>query len=516
MLVAQPGTRVPLGWIIRPSRARSARHRDLLWRGPNASVRRKRAFFLYVRPNFAFDYGAVLVGVRIAHQDRSATLRRIMLPFTKRPGRGDESGDGAASVRGAAPVSLSVREPFPSAGDEDVTMITSTKALGDARPSPRPAAGALPIGSAEGPRPSARPVNVAHSESEGRGAARGLPKIVKRTRKATKSVLPTTISPSAVIRATLESASPMPSKARRGLGALTGFLESAGSAKTGAVSSRTALSAAPRQSPVSVPHLHRMPPSMNLNPPGAFPPSAVGSRVADSASPPHGPSTGGPSVGAGGVAQAASLPAHFMGARAAYSEGRVDPPGTAVTARVQMVGRPAASWVLALAAFGLFLGVAGVAFSRGSDGLGEASASFVDPSRAGVGRVAAASLAAVDPLAAEAQLGLAQVAPPVEAVTVSVVTTPAAAPVVAVAPVAVAPPPKAVFTPSRPSPAAFVRARPAPAPAQVTTAEDPAVVASPAKATKASKTSAKVDPTIDEEQRKALKALQESQLETSF
>ena len=41
-----------------------------------------------------------------------------------------------------------------------------------------------------------------------------------------------------------------------------------------------------------------------------------------------------------GVAMPASMPAHFMVPQPPYSDGRMDPPGTAVTARSKRAGRP--------------------------------------------------------------------------------------------------------------------------------------------------------------------------------
>jgi hypothetical protein len=246
------------------------------------------------------------------------------------------------------------------------------------------------------------------------------------------------------------------------------------------------------------------------------------------------------------------MPAHFMVPQAPYSDGRMDPPGTAVTARTKVGGRPAMSWAIALAAFGLFVGVGAVAVMHGNDGFTETSASFVDPSRAAGAKamapgVAAGQLAApptpvpvaadppavvgVPPVAVPAVPAVAAVAPTAEVAAAPVVTTPpapvapvapvpaggaaavavavpvvaaTAAPVAPTATVAVAPKPTAHHN-------TFVPQRPPPKPAEE-------VAAKPARPVKPAAGSGKPggDSAVDEEQRKALKALQESQLETPF
>lgn len=254
----------------------------------------------------------------------------------------------------------------------------------------------------------------------------------------------------------------------------------------------------------------------------------------------NGSITGGSSSVPGVQMPPQSMPAHFMVPHAPYSDGRVDPPGTAVTARTRVAGRPAMSWALALAAFGVFVGVGAVAAMNNNEGFAQTTASFVDPSRANGaaapksaaagGQAAATPVpvpAAVDP----AIVGVTPVAVPAAAdpgtVAAPVVTTPAA-PAVAAAPVApaaaAAPPPAAVAAAPaakvasapvaaapRPQPAPVARPASRPAPAE----EKEPVAAAPAKPGKKG-AGGKADTAVDEETRKALDALQKSQLESSF
>ncbi|HEY8077741.1 MAG TPA: hypothetical protein VIF62_26625, partial [Labilithrix sp.] len=151
-----------------------------------------------------------------------------MLPFTKRPGR--EDGDEDVSTREdiSPPGPGSIRPPKPSFSDDELTNLMPTKSLGDAissarPPAPIPAAGRpatippprssnRPPASVPPPRSSARPQAMMDDEDdEGRTVVRGAPKIVKRGSKRppqmdTKENVPTTLSPAAVIKQTLESA----------------------------------------------------------------------------------------------------------------------------------------------------------------------------------------------------------------------------------------------------------------------------------------------------------------------
>jgi hypothetical protein len=150
---------------------------------------------------------------------------------------------------------------------------------------------------------------------------------------------------------------------------------------------------------------------------------------------------------------------------------------------------------MALMAFGICVGLGAFAVTRSNAGVMETGAAFVDPSRAG-GKAAAAT-------------------PPATPVPVPVET-----------PSNVGVPPVAVPAVTAVAPAAPVAAAPAPrAPVPVAAAAPPAVrapVARPAPEPPAPKTAAKGgkpgkgEAAVDEEQKKALKALQESQLETPF
>ena len=583
-----------------------------------------------------------------------------MLPFTKRPGRGDESGDNdvvtkddvakpatvpppAASKKNAAAAptagapAVGGRAKFASMNEEEMTTLMPTKSLGDAvRAAVRPAAGAPPPSRQPSSSPSASPSsrgNAAPSsrgsstsasrsgkfaavdeDEDGRTVVRGAPKIVKRTTNAPNSKMgmptsPTTISPAAVIKATLESARGAQAK-RTGEHLMAGppsdLLEDLADlrhpADVGA--EHTAILQAPSSrgstsSSVAAPPMvqgvqalptqmlqpHPMPhgtippgsarPLTNPPPPNSHPhlhsqTSASGAYAAQSGG--YAAQSGGYAAQSGGYAAQypgpvpagsvsgsivsmtgpqQQMPAHFMVPQAPYSDGRMDPPGTAVTARTKVGGRPAMSWAIALAAFGLFVGVGAVAVMHGNDGFTETSASFVDPSRAAGGKgimapgVAAGQLAvaptpvpvaadrpavvAVLPVAvpaAPAAGTVVAVAPTAEVAAAPVVTTPPAAGAAPVAPgaVAVAVPiaapavapaaaPAATVAAARPASQrpAFVPQRPPPKPAPEEVAAKPAKPAKPAPAGKPGGDSA-----VDEEQRKALKALQESQLETPF
>jgi hypothetical protein len=250
------------------------------------------------------------------------------------------------------------------------------------------------------------------------------------------------------------------------------------------------------------------------------------------------------SVSVPGVSMPPSMPAHFMMAQAPYSDGRIDPPGTAVTSRTKIGGRPAMSWALALAAFGLFVGVGAVAVMNGNEGFKDASASFVDPSRAAGGKAAAAAPgapAAPTPVAVANEPPTTVGVPPVavppappgaaapaapEAVAAPVVTTPAAPPPAAAAPAAPTAVAAATPAPATPAPARVAAApaapRPAPAPAPRAPkpapqpASDETTAAAPApKPAKGGKGAAKGGE-MDDETKKALDELQKAQLERSF
>lgn len=561
-----------------------------------------------------------------------------MLPFTKRPGRGEESGDPdvvtkddvakpVSSDRPSAAKASGGRGKFVSVNDEEMTTLMKTKDLGDARPSPRPAAGAPPpsraLPSSPSSRPAAPPSRTSNTslvnrsgnfaaleeDEDGRTVVRGAPKIVKRTSAAKMGMptSPTTISPAAVIKATLESArAGVKPKGDHGAHLMAGppidLLEDLSDRHPADSGEHTAILAAPPSQPPPMVQGVKALPTQMLQPQampylgsgsasGMIPPGSA--RPMSAPPPPMSQSGGyashsggyaahsggyaahsggyaaqsggyaaqsggysahysGPipsgSVSVPGVAMPPSMPAHFMVPQAPYSDARVaDPPATAVTSRTRIAGRPATSWAIALAAFGLFVGVGAVAVMHGNDGGGlmETSASFVDPSRAAgaKGVAAAAQPAAAAPMPVPvgeqpATVGAPPVAvppaaaPPVaanEAVAAPVVTTPPAPAPVAVPAAAPATHAVAAAPAPKPAPVAVAAApapRPAPAPAPVARPSRPApaaveepVAAAPstAKGSKPAKPSAKgSDSAVDEEQKKALKALQESQLETSF
>ncbi len=519
-----------------------------------------------------------------------------MLPFTKRPGR-DESGDEDVVTRddvvmpaAAAPASKGIaRAKFPSLNDEDMTTLMAAKSLGDAAPqsrrSVRPAAGAPPSSkSIPPPRSSNRPPPnsaklAGDDEEDGRTVVRGAPKIVKRKATANAKMgmptLPTTISPAAVIKATLESARagvkprtgggdhlmagppqdlledladrhaaerPKPSRPPPDVGAEhTAILKSPMGSPPGMIQGVKALSTQALQ-PQALPQ-GTIPPSSS-RPMSAPPPpnsqsggyaSQSGGYASQSGgySQLNGPVPSG-SVSVPGVSMPASMPAHFMVPQPPYSDGRIDPAGTAISVRGKGAGRSGMSWAMALAAFGLFVGVGAVAVVNGNaDGVIETSASFVDPSRAAGGKAAGAQPPAAAPI------GVAVAADPSPVVAVTPVAVPAAAaPAVAigVAVAAAAPPAAAVPAVAPPTPVAAAAAAPAPRPAApvaaaaqprqapvaaapvsrpvrqapVAAAEEPAA-AKPVKPAKGGKGGE-----VDDETKKALDELQKAQLERSF
>ena len=554
-----------------------------------------------------------------------------MLPFTKRPGRGEESEENdvvtkddiaasevnpkvkgvvAPSTRLYPAVTANGRAKFPSMSDDEMTNVMPSKSIGDAlesarASSPRPAAGMPPPSpSSVRPPPQSRTnppgrmtsstVNrtgkfVAVEDEDGRTAVRGAPKIVKRNSTAPKGTptLPTTISPAAVIKATLESAragkkktgellmAPPPRDLLEDLSDLAQPLSSSslGSEHTKVLPTGShSVSPPPMQQTTPLQSgsmAHGSIPPGSSRPMSAPPPmlgdttNASGGYAQQSGgyaqqSGGYAAQSGGYAAQSGGYAAQSggyaaqynspvpagsasapgvvvppSMPAHFMVPQTPYSEGRMDPPGTAVTARTTVVGRPAMSWAMALMAFGLFVGVGAFAVMRGNaDGLAETSASFVDPARAGAGAPKAAA-AAPKPVEAPVVVALPGVVVPAVPGTV----VPVAAPTVAVtapasvtapvavappAPVVVAPPPAAVAASPAPKPVVvqhaaprpFVRPAPAPAPA----AEEPTAAAPRPAGRKPAVAGGKPagDQSVDEEQKKALKALQESQLESTF
>jgi hypothetical protein len=214
---------------------------------------------------------------------------------------------------------------------------------------------------------------------------------------------------------------------------------------------------------------------------------------------------------------AASVPAHFM---TPHAPPYGDPPGLAVTSGHRVAGRPALSWAAALLACGLFVGVAAVAVIQSSESVADTTASFVDPARAPVKNAAAQPPPAAAPLPPPVAAAMSAPAPntPPGVIGASA-EPPPPAPGVAFQPVAVTPAaapaapaakPRASVAASRPAPAAAPIAKPAPqkpAPAAAATTDDDP----PPK--KTAKKGGKAE--MDDETKKAIEALQKAQLESS-
>lgn len=491
-----------------------------------------------------------------------------MLPFTKRPGRGDESADAvgkddashgpaaAGSAMASAPLAPS-RPPLPSVSDEEMTTLMPVKSLGTAVPAPRPAAGVPAVrpstrslGSsppgALGSRTSGRKFATDDEDEDGRTVVRGAPKIVKRGgAKSGLGGVATTVSPSAVIKATLDSARASTPPPRRGGEHLMApppseLLEDFSDLRPKRDEEHTALllssasNSVPALGQVTSPSV--MPGQMA---PQALQPQPIPTGSYASAYPPPPNPYAPASSSSTNVPGAMAMPAHFMVPQAPYSDGRMDPPGTAVTSRTRIGARPAMSWAAALLAFGLFVGVGAVAIMQGNnESVAETGASFVDPSHApGAARAAAQPAAqaaqggpgAEEPKVAVPPVAVPPVAMPAAAPTMVAAAVPAvtaepepkaepkpeakAEPVVAAAPKPVAKPepkPVAVAQPvSRPAPA------PRPAAPRSAAASDDEKPAKPV-AKAAGKGAAKGGSDVDEETKKALEALQKSQLESSF
>ncbi|AKV00934.1 Alginate regulatory protein AlgP [Labilithrix luteola] len=497
-----------------------------------------------------------------------------MLPFTKRPGRGEESADAVAKddaslapAAGSAPRAPSSfappRPPLPSTSDEEMTTLMPVKSLSNAAiPAPRPAAGVPavrpstrslgssppPVANVPSGRTSGRKFAAEEDDEDGRTVVRGAPKIVKRgaPKPGTLGGVATAVNPSAVIKQTLDSArASSPPKRPEHLMAPppAELLEDFSDLRPKRDEERTALllSSSSNSTSNSVPAVgHSVMPGQM--PPQALQPQPIPTGSYASAYPPPPNPYVAASSSSTNVPGAMSMPAHFMVPQAPYSDGRMDPPGTSVTSRTRIGGRPAMSWAAALLAFGLFVGVGAVAIMQGNnDSLAETGASFVDPSHAPGAAHAATQPAAqaVTPTGAPAAEEPRVAVPPV-AVPQAAVPTPVAAPTappVAVAEpepkpeakpeakvepkaqVAAAPAPKPAVKPeSKPVAVAQPVSRPAPAPrpvARPAAASDDEKPARPV-AKAAGRGAAKGGSDVDEETKKALEALQKSQLESSF
>jgi hypothetical protein len=241
-------------------------------------------------------------------------------------------------------------------------------------------------------------------DDDGRTVVRGAPRIVKRSsaKQLGPQAAPASISPAAVIKATLESARRrdqlVPGPPSELLEDSADFNHPAGSPRTpfiGLTSQPPSAMASMPTAPFEGPPSHRppagyMPPPSSRdaarsgrgelegwNPSNANARAGFGPASAPVAYPGVQPSyVPNASASVPGVAMPPSMPAHFMTPQ--YS----DPPGTAVTSGHKISGRPAMSWAAALLGCGLLVGVAAVAVMQGSDSAADTTASFVDPSRA--------------------------------------------------------------------------------------------------------------------------------------
>jgi hypothetical protein len=514
-------------------------------------------------------------------------MRRIMLPFTKRPGR-DESGDvvtkddldevQTSAVKRSVPPPAQSERPrklMPSFSEDELTHLMPSKALSGSsvvpaagRPASMPPAAGRPATVPPPARTGRAQKFVDDDHDEGRTVVRGAPKIMKRATVKSQpppqmggpqmGTLPTTISPAAVIKATLESAraprrndlmagpprelledhsdvhpadqgpqrtvqlaeSPQAMAQASTMAFQSQQVSMASSQQVAMASQQVAMAS---QSVRSVP-----PPPASYPPPAnSYPPPAAAFPISY---PQLGPQSYAATVSSSstsvpGMAMAASsMPPHFMVPQTPYSDGRMDPPGTSHTSRQRANGRPAISWAAALLAFGLFVGVGAVAvMQRGADGLAETTASFVDPSRA-PGARAGAGAPLPQPAAEPATVAAPPVAVPAEPVTqpaAPMPPPPAADPNAQAAPVPAAPPPVA------PGVIGASPVTPAPAPAPVATFKPPVRQWSPP-STPAAKPAdeASSEPKKpakkggkgedDAEMKKALEQLQKSQLEQSM
>lgn len=458
-----------------------------------------------------------------------------MLPFTKSPARGDDhevvtkddlvkpsASTPATSSSMASSQHRSVASPRPpqeSIGEDEMTNIMESRSVAVAMTgallppsnSPIPAAGRAAPGSQAA---RARSGSVRTATSSARGVA---PKIVKRTKAKSGGfgTMPTSISPAAVIKATLESARAdrrdnlMPGPPREWLDDLDDL---AGNSYQ-----------SPRSQPPSQSFLPPMHSSAPLGAPSEGMPVSFGPNG-------YGPAPSA-SISVSGVVIPASMPAHFVTPQVPAS----DLPGMPITS-APTLGRPATSWVAVLLACGLLVGAAAFVLVQGRDSFADMTASFIDPSHAPskARPTPPSTVAAVQPAA----LSLPAVALPSEpAVTpvVNPVVPPAEPPVTtAVAAPTPAAEPRAPVATTAPATHnvtqnATAKAAPAAPVKAVASARPAAVVAAPPKpapkaaavasddegSKKTSKGRASKGDVSDDETRKAIEALQKAQLESA-
>jgi hypothetical protein len=423
-----------------------------------------------------------------------------MLPFTKRPGR-DDSGDvvtkddldppTSQAKRSVPPPAQSERprKLMPSLSDDELTALMPSKSvahLGNPLPAAgRPATIPPPARAPASVPPAARSSRVPPKfaaqdpDDDGRTMVRGAPKVVRRGGNSQPPPQmgvptgPTTISPAAVIKATLESA-----RGQRRNDLMAGpprdLLEDnadvhpadAGPQRTVQLENSGQVQSLGQQlgTHALMPQAHAQHRSVPP-PPGSYPGAGAAFPPPPASYPPPPMSYPPPmnpayaatvqSSSVPGMSMPPSVPPHFMVPNAPYSDARVDPPALSVTSNHRVAGRPAMSWAAALLAFGLFVGVGAVAVMQGNggEGLVDTSASFVDPSRAPGGRAAAAQPATPTPVPVEAPK-------PAEPATVAQPAAPTAPPPVA-DPGAVVPPVAVAAVPAQPAMPGPVAAPPA-------------------------------------------------------
>lgn len=456
-----------------------------------------------------------------------------MLPFTKRPGK-DESADVVTkesaperprTVPPAAKSSPSADRPrlaMPSISDEEMTCLMPSKALTGAVPLPaagKPASKTVPPATAAsksvptGKKRVAKKPQPIDDEEDHRTVVRpglsshgiSLPKSAAQLGGSTESA-----SPAAVIKAHLEAAR---------AAAATGSHQAVSATQSGAhgalpvqddVSSFPGVEIGGGSRP-GVDHdddrperTVALPPSMNMTPAPGVP--SVQQQISSHGVPhpmqsqPHmhqpahysqvPPAMQSAPAMQPFVRQAAvpqpmasqpmmmGQPAHF--APQPMSSPHMDPPATVVTSSTRKPrGNRTVGWAAALMSVGLLVGLAAAAVATGrADGLVDTTASFVDPSRAGAPKAAAAPKEtpkdlAKDPSAKDPNAApIAQPTPPSSGVVntgdpVTVAATPVVDPATTAAP---------PTTPPATDPAATG------APPAATTAAPPATVAATAAA----------------------------------
>lgn len=547
-----------------------------------------------------------------------------MLPFTKRPGKDESadvvtkesSSDRprtippTAAATKASPGADRPRLAMPSISDEEMTCLMPSKALTGAVPLPaagKPASKTVPPATAAsksaptGKKRVAKKPQAVDDEDDHRTVVRpglsahgiSLPKSAAQLGGATESA-----SPAAVIKAHLEAARaaaatgahPAVSASQSGAHAAQSGAHAAQSGAHGALPVQDDVSSFPGvEIGGSRPGVDlddrpertvALPPSMNMTPAPGVPsvhasshgipaPMQSQPQMHYSQMPPPMQSAPAmqPFVRQAAVPQPMASQPMMMGQPAHFapqpmSSPHMDPPATVVTSSTRKPrGNRTIGWAAALMSVGLVVGLAAAAVATGrADHLVDTTASFVDPSRAGAPKAAAApkdapkdlakdpSTAPVAPAPSGAtppSSGVVNTGDPVTVAATPVVdpattaappTTPpatdpatTAAPpattatppaTVAVAATAAAPPPPATVAAVTPKPAAPAKTTVAPAappPAATPKPEPkPAVAAKPPTPTPTPAPKGKGGSSEDDEMKKAAEALAKAQLENSL